>query len=367
MYAVGLELFEFELRRLNYSLHIFPRFIMKLLRVKSWELLSGAIHYGNPSRTHSRRYSYLSSFKLKITLMILLFILIVQSARIISQELCFRFVDRSPKYIVYNSHSGFSNQRIALENAIQLALQLDATLVVPCANIGEAQPWLEYDRLTETSFKLEALRFSRRLENNSTCLPFQDFLDFETLQTNFPALRLVGLLEFMHKFGLSEKISKTKSFAEAWMDIQVDCNTINIRDNIAKSYQLFDSSQNPEIDIEKGLSLTPMLFDIQLLKRSKKLHRLTSRIRNREAAVIFSPKITKKRVLVIKLGSLFGTNRLIVTTPAQKIVKKEIIDSLTIYKNDVISYFSDKIMVKLGGMGNYVVCFQVDSRVFMQD
>lgn len=51
-------------------------------------------------------------------------------------------------YVVYSSHSGFNNQRSSLENAIRIALRLNATLVLPFAQLGTmAFPWKPFDKL----------------------------------------------------------------------------------------------------------------------------------------------------------------------------------------------------------------------------
>jgi len=51
------------------------------------------------------------------------------------------------RYLSYLPHSGFHNQRIALENALTLAKVLNRTLLIPPCLLGTAIPWIEFDKL----------------------------------------------------------------------------------------------------------------------------------------------------------------------------------------------------------------------------
>eukprot|EP00834_Sanchytrium_tribonematis_P001778 NODE_46_length_32145_cov_0.918711.p5 type:complete len:604 gc:universal NODE_46_length_32145_cov_0.918711:29055-27244(-) len=53
----------------------------------------------------------------------------------------------APKYLMYLTHSGFNNQRIALENAIISAYILNRTLVIPPLFIGRAVPYKSFQQL----------------------------------------------------------------------------------------------------------------------------------------------------------------------------------------------------------------------------
>src|SRR5690242_15261885 len=49
------------------------------------------------------------------------------------------------KFLAYFSHSGYHNQRIALENALLLAKLLNRTLLLPPAVLGRPLPWASFD------------------------------------------------------------------------------------------------------------------------------------------------------------------------------------------------------------------------------
>ncbi|TFY53570.1 hypothetical protein EVG20_g10056, partial [Dentipellis fragilis] len=58
---------------------------------------------------------------------------------------------RTERYLAYLPHSGFHNQRIALENALTLAHILNRTLVIPPVRLGTPIP---YDNFTATYLAL---------------------------------------------------------------------------------------------------------------------------------------------------------------------------------------------------------------------
>ncbi|KAI8879873.1 hypothetical protein K501DRAFT_325288 [Backusella circina FSU 941] len=55
----------------------------------------------------------------------------------------------SKRYIAYLPHSGLSNQRIELSNALLLAYMLNRTLIVPPAFLGSVFGWMEREQLEE--------------------------------------------------------------------------------------------------------------------------------------------------------------------------------------------------------------------------
>ncbi|KAI9606304.1 hypothetical protein KEM48_002016 [Puccinia striiformis f. sp. tritici PST-130] len=57
-------------------------------------------------------------------------------------------LDDRDQYLSYLPHSGFHNQRIALENALTLAKVLNRTLIIPPCILGTAVPWIEFDKLS---------------------------------------------------------------------------------------------------------------------------------------------------------------------------------------------------------------------------
>ncbi|KAI8880704.1 hypothetical protein K501DRAFT_324857 [Backusella circina FSU 941] len=57
--------------------------------------------------------------------------------------------DKEERYLAYLPHSGLSNQRIELANALLLAYMLKRTLIIPPAFLGTVFGWMERERLAE--------------------------------------------------------------------------------------------------------------------------------------------------------------------------------------------------------------------------
>ncbi|CAG8485611.1 11657_t:CDS:2 [Funneliformis caledonium] len=56
------------------------------------------------------------------------------------------------KFLAYFTHSGYHNQRIALENALLLSKLLNRTLLMPPALLGPPIPWVRFDKMYERLF-----------------------------------------------------------------------------------------------------------------------------------------------------------------------------------------------------------------------
>ncbi|CAG8511265.1 6808_t:CDS:1 [Funneliformis mosseae] len=79
---------------------------------------------------------------------------------------CVTFVENSEKfiplpkdeekYMTYIPHSGFHNQRIALENAVYLAWYLNRTLILPPIILGNRFGWRDYDKLLKLISSLKS-------------------------------------------------------------------------------------------------------------------------------------------------------------------------------------------------------------------
>ncbi|CAI2170389.1 5245_t:CDS:1 [Funneliformis geosporum] len=81
------------------------------------------------------------------------------------------------RYMTYIPHSGFHNQRIALENAVYLAWYLNRTLILPPIILGKRIGWRDYDKLLEiiTSLKSDKSNLEeecKKIDNPEKCIEF---------------------------------------------------------------------------------------------------------------------------------------------------------------------------------------------------
>lgn len=110
-----------------------------------------------------------------------------------------------PRFLTFLPHSGFNNQRIALENAMVLAYILNCTLVAPPIRLGAPLPYRPFNTLERhhlVSAKREPKECTKALNytppecvdhRHFTLMPWNDLVDFQ------PVRNKLGLdILFMH-------------------------------------------------------------------------------------------------------------------------------------------------------------------------
>ncbi|KAH7344595.1 hypothetical protein B0J17DRAFT_763372 [Rhizoctonia solani] len=144
------------------------------------------------------------------------------------------------RFIAYLPHSGFNNQRIALENAILLAYVLNCTLIAPPVRLGVPLPYrpsrtLELHHLI--SAKTDPKECSKYLTytppeclgpTHFTLIPWNELMDFQPIQNE------LGLdIRFMHD-GATPR--------EFLHDLGIPDNSITfLKDNGLYDYRIYDS------------------------------------------------------------------------------------------------------------------------------
>ncbi|CAE6419484.1 unnamed protein product [Rhizoctonia solani] len=126
------------------------------------------------------------------------------------------------RFIAYLPHSGFNNQRIALENAMMLAYMLNCTLIAPPARLGTPLPYRPSRTLEQhhlISAKTDPKECSKFLDytppecldhTQFTLLPWNELINFQPIQKDLglDILFISGALtprEFLYDLGLPEK------------------------------------------------------------------------------------------------------------------------------------------------------------------
>ncbi|CAE6531920.1 unnamed protein product [Rhizoctonia solani] len=131
--------------------------------------------------------------------------------------------DWSGRFITYLPHSGFNNQRIALENAMLLAYILNCTLIVPPARLGAPLPYrpsrtLELHHLVSAKTNPEeCLKYSNYTPpeclgpDHFTLIPWNELVNFQPIQDEL-GLDIQFIRdgatprEFLRALGLPEKL-----------------------------------------------------------------------------------------------------------------------------------------------------------------
>ncbi|KAK9720800.1 hypothetical protein K7432_003902 [Basidiobolus ranarum] len=226
------------------------------------------------------------------------------------------------KFLTYLPHSGFHNQRIALENAILLARYLNRTLLVPPVYLGDAQSWKPFDDLSaalEKRTKLGMAACSKysglpptkgpkkcALYSGWTMLPWSSIYSLDSLQ---------GFVRLRERDSMS--ISSLEQYG-----ININQDIHFIKDTSLYDYRIFDYF--PPGYIVGKYEQKIMVSELQEIS-DKLLH----------------------------IGSIFGNLRVTTLLRGNAKEYKYILDKLQ-FTNPTLIRGSQSIVNQLGGMGNYL-------------
>ena len=249
------------------------------------------------------------------------------------------------KFLSYLPHSGFHNQRIALENALVLARLLNRTLLVPPIRFGDKaipyrkftilQRLLDVDYISylcqlsdnaanrkDTPAAQDALRdfpdlpercalTKRRKPVTHTYLPWGSITDFDLISQQQPTIQTMG---------------STHHWFSTRLDPRVD-DVLVIADASKYDYRFTD-----EIILDP--SLEPRGF-----------------INSTYSEDITLSSLTNHPARLIQLGSLFGSGRLKLSDPSHKAIRKQIRQHMTL-KHPLLQKSSADIASKISGSGS---------------
>jgi len=222
------------------------------------------------------------------------------------------------KFLSYLPHSGFHNQRIALENALVLARLLNRTLLVPSVRFGpRAIPYRHFtvlQRMLDTNYTAYLCQLSETAENRSatsaaqgTLLDFPDLprrceFEKERKPVTYAYLPWGWITDFDFISRLQPTI-QTLGSSHSWLPSRFDPHTddvLVIPDTSKYQYRFVDGitsniSSNPRTSIDATYS-----EDIDLVT------------------------LADHPAKLVQLGSLFGSRRLKLSDPAHKATRKQI-------------------------------------------
>ncbi|KAI8976737.1 hypothetical protein BDB01DRAFT_727443 [Pilobolus umbonatus] len=246
--------------------------------------------------------TYSLPFHLKKTLILLPTVLSL-SLLIYTYTIYSPFIGNQPpeeRYLSYLPHSGLSNQRIELANALLLAYMLNRTLLIPPALLGDVFGWMKGNLLEE-----ELEWFTTRKDFESICPDTVPGL----LRTYLHHSRCNQYFHFgVIPWSELHDISRLK-------DIKVDHLSTMTMDTIMHKYS-----------IEEG--------DVYVHRDRQRYDWKTEKL--------------------LYLGSVFGTNRLRVTGVDYREKKKEIASVLEYRLDRVLGQVVESIVDYLGGKGNFL-------------
>lgn len=239
----------------------------------------------------------------------------------------------STKFLTFLPHSGFHNQRIEIQNAFKLAKLLNRTLILPPFRLGKSLSW---DNSTFLSQALE--RDEKKYERSEYCLKLlsksnlplsaHSSISLEECKydSDWTAVQVDYMLDLKDLYEDVPVIDRT-DLREAWL-----WNTLNlypgewleVQDASRYSYQIYESST--------ASSVTGSKYEWRL---------------NIDDLADFSD------TRLLSFGSLFGSERVILNSPAmKKFVQKIAANQMP--NLPLLERISDRIADRMGGRGSYV-------------
>ena len=248
------------------------------------------------------------------------------------------------KFLSYLPHSGFHNQRIALENALVLVRLLNRTLLVPPIRFGRrAIPYRNFtvlQRVLDANYTAYLCRLSDNAANgNDTTAVQGTLLDFLgppercTLKKGRKPITYAYLpwgwitdFDFIRQL---QPIIQTPGSTHYWLssrfDPRVD-DVLVIPDTYKYQYRFVD-------EIELSPSSDPRTFTNATYSED-----------------ITLTSLADHPARLIQLGSLFGSRRLKLSDPAHKAIRKQIRRHMTL-KHPLLQNSSAGIATKISGSG----------------
>jgi hypothetical protein len=262
--------------------------------------------------------------------------------------------EQEERYLAYLPHSGLSNQRIELANALLLAQMLNRTLIIPPAFLGTVFGWMGREQLAER-------------------------LDWLTTPKNFPKLCQRPTPGKLSSYIQRSRCAEYRHFGvlswEELHDFSPLTNDINIKfQSIVSMKQLKQDLQLKDTDIY--VHEDTQLYDWRLYQnQSEAMDLLKNRLNyfdsfagRRYYKVLLPRHFQRRTEKLLYLGGIFGSTRFNLVNP-KDIKMKEKIKSILHYRLDTPLGETVKSIVNyLGGKGSFMsVHFRTGDRPFRNE
>ncbi|KAI0330978.1 hypothetical protein GY45DRAFT_1322894 [Cubamyces sp. BRFM 1775] len=222
----------------------------------------------------------------------------------------------SENFLAYLPHSGFHNQRIALENALVLARVLNRTLLLPPVRLGVPLSYAPFDELYRLSANgsKATLGYCQDIMASHADLPLE--CEEYSSYTHIPWEWLVNLTDIR----LEQRLLEGWNFTDAWLEGELGVSADDI-------FYLKDTARN-EYLFQDFFSLDPPARKFFQSVNIGALARRPERL--------------------IQLGTLFGSSRLYLRSAANYDLRKHVREQMA-FTNPQLSRAADAIRDALGG------------------
>ncbi|KAI0630084.1 hypothetical protein C8Q77DRAFT_1038319, partial [Trametes polyzona] len=224
--------------------------------------------------------------------------------------------DATDRYLAYLPHSGFHNQRIALENALTLARILNRTLLLPPVRLGEPLSYAPFDDLYQmfADSGKEDLQHcvQQPLHGPRRAPECEEYYSYTEISWNW-LVDLSGL-------GQAQRLLEGWDFTDAWLEDRLGISADDI-------YYLKDSARN-EYSFQDFFT-----FDAPARKFQQSVQ---------IATLVHRPE------RLIQLGTLFGSSRLHLRSSINYDLRKQVREHM-VFTNPHLVRAADSIRDALGG------------------
>jgi hypothetical protein len=257
-------------------------------------------------------------------------------------------------YLAYLPHSGLSNQRIELANALLLAHMLNRTLIVPPAFLGTVFGWMGRDQLTERLDWLTTPKNFPKLCQR----PTPDKLSSYIQRSRCAEYRNFGAVSWqeLHDFSplandISLKFQSVISMSQLKQDLQLNDTDIYVHEDV----QLYDwrlyQNQSEAIDLLKN-----------------QLNYFDSFAGRRYYKVLLPHHFQRRTEKLLYLGGIFGSTRFNMIEPKDVEMQAKIKNVLRYRLDTPLGTTVKSIVNYLGGKGSFMsVHFRTGDRPFKNE
>lgn len=246
---------------------------------------------------------------------------------------------QNQRYLAYLPHSGLSNQRIELANALLLAYMLNRTLLIPPAFLGSMFGWMPREELMN------------RLEWLTTPKPFNLLCQSPTpkklasyiQQSRCEEYKRLGILHWSELHDLSPLL----------VDIQYQFQNIMSMKSIQENLGLSDDDIYKHEDAH--------LYDWRLYESREEAAEILKEQANyidsfsgRRYFKLLLPHQFDRKEKLLFLGGIFGSTRLNVVDPKLKKMQEKIAHALHYRLDTSLGITAQSIVDYMGGKGSFM-------------
>ncbi|KAI8973732.1 hypothetical protein BDF20DRAFT_883851 [Mycotypha africana] len=247
----------------------------------------------------------------------------------------------SESFLAYLPHSGLSNQRIELANALLLAALLNRTLIVPPAFLGSVVGWMPFEQLEDHLSWLTTPKDFDLLCRLPTPGTLSSYVQRSKCAEyhQFAAIRWDQLHDFttlINKYNIHIRFQDTVSLAQLQKDLGLSSHDTYVHyDEHLYDWRLYEDVEEASSILANGSNFVDSFTDRKFYK-------------------IFTSYHFKNRTeRLLHLGGVFGSTRMNMVEPAHIELQQQISETLHYRLDTPLGEAVANVVNHLGGKATY--------------